>query len=105
MFITERKVIPAYTVPAQEVPERIIEDSAVCIQCDWCGAMSPKTYGWDTDEYIALCQNVSMVENKKLPDGDSIETIIQADFCPNCFKNRLVPLMQGAGVAVRTTVE
>ena len=66
-------------------------DMQIAMQCDLCGAKSPTNDSW-TDEPFQVCETeVSFKIGSNYPEGGSVEEW-KYDVCPNCFKNKIMPL-------------
>lgn len=81
----------------------------VCVRrtCDLCGRESSDTMfkgaiwgerGFDFDR-TEITMTIKQKEGSEFPEGGS-GTEIEIDLCPTCFKERLVPWLQGEGATV-----
>jgi hypothetical protein len=69
------------------------------IACDLCGRTTRKR--WKEDGFDALETEVRIKEGSSYPEGGS-GTEIEFDVCPDCFKSKLIPWLEGQGA--KTTV-
>jgi hypothetical protein len=83
----------------REIPttERVI----VSTQCDVCKKVF-KGSGWESKTNETLATFLSISEGYHDQDGYS-GTNISVDICPDCFKNVLIPFLNGIGVAIEKT--
>jgi hypothetical protein len=74
----------------------------VSITCDIC-KRTDKGDNWTNREYNIAETEIRLEEGNSYPEGGA-KTVTTFDVCPDCFKNKLVPLMATLG-AVPAVVE
>lgn len=90
MQIKEMRAVPA---TMREVVARL--------KCDLCGRESDEYNGWGkSDEHIEETE-VRYKSGRSECWGGGCATEFEADICPACFKNKLIPWLQDQGATIR----
>lgn len=89
MLVEKKVAVPAHT--------RIETDY---IQCEICKSLTTDAGNWGGDRYGVDRVTITLEEGNRYPEGGTITTTL-VDLCPKCFRDKLLPWLQGQGGQAR----
>ena len=86
------------TTTVQVMREQV---ETILLVCDICGRQGSTVRDWGSGAFDATETTVELVEGSRYPEGGA-GTKRTIDICPTCFKEKLIPWVEGHG---KTSIE